>query len=282
MKRAFTLIELLVVIAIIAILAAILLPVLTQAKVAAKRSANLQYSKQDALAELMYSNDVDDMATPCQSSPGGYNDVFLANPYNVVTNRGQLIDPYVKNLFLQRCTLDPNANDTTLRVTPCTAAPAASKKLCGDFNATQRSNRGYNYFYLSPLMGSLAEFIPKAMSGVSRPSQTVMTVDSVWDMSAVRTPVGGGNWFIQAPSYWNSGTNWWFGPWGGGNWQNPTVGNLWFQYGGCYDFVKGNVTIAMVDGHAKNRPTTILWAGANPATSSVFDPEVYIWGGHTN
>lgn len=62
MKKAFTLIELLVVIAIIAILAAILFPVLSQAREAAKKAADISNLKQSALATLMYATDTDDTA----------------------------------------------------------------------------------------------------------------------------------------------------------------------------------------------------------------------------
>jgi prepilin-type N-terminal cleavage/methylation domain-containing protein len=60
-KRAFTLIELLVVIAIIAILAAILFPVFAQAKVQAKKTADLSNLKQSGVAFLIYTNDGDDL-----------------------------------------------------------------------------------------------------------------------------------------------------------------------------------------------------------------------------
>jgi len=59
-RNAFTLIELLVVIAIIAILAAILFPVFAQAKVAAKKTADLSNVKQLALGSAMYTSDNDD------------------------------------------------------------------------------------------------------------------------------------------------------------------------------------------------------------------------------
>ena len=59
-NRAFTLIELLVVIAIIAILAAILFPVFAQAKLAAKKTADLSNVKQISLGAIMYSGDSDD------------------------------------------------------------------------------------------------------------------------------------------------------------------------------------------------------------------------------
>lgn len=60
-RRAFTLIELLVVIAIIAILAAILFPVFAQARVAAKKTADLSNVKQIGLGVYMYATDNDDM-----------------------------------------------------------------------------------------------------------------------------------------------------------------------------------------------------------------------------
>jgi prepilin-type N-terminal cleavage/methylation domain-containing protein/prepilin-type processing-associated H-X9-DG protein len=60
-QKAFTLIELLVVIAIIAILAAILFPVFAQAKMAAKKAADLSNMKQTGTASLLYSADADDV-----------------------------------------------------------------------------------------------------------------------------------------------------------------------------------------------------------------------------
>lgn len=60
-NAGFTLIELLVVIAIIAILAAILFPVFAQAKVAAKKTADLSNLKQNMMATIMYAGDYEDV-----------------------------------------------------------------------------------------------------------------------------------------------------------------------------------------------------------------------------
>lgn len=86
MKRAFTLIELLVVIAIIAILAAILFPVFAQAKLAAKKTADLSNAKQIGLAAHMYATDVDDMLPPSNHrvSPANIQEVhwsWMMVPY---------------------------------------------------------------------------------------------------------------------------------------------------------------------------------------------------------
>ena len=120
------------------------------------------------------------------------------------------------------------------------------------------------------------EFTGRSLTSIGRPAQTINNVDSLWDRSSSGAPLGGGNWFVQAPSYWNSGTGWWFGPWA------FTNNGSWFQYGGAFDFVKGSVAMNFVDGHSKIYPTPALWAGSDPITYSVFDQEKYLWGGHTN
>ncbi len=107
MKKAFTLIELLVVIAIIAILAAILFPVFAQAKLAAKKTADLSNMNQIGKAIMMYANDNDDrsMVVDHEAEYGWYdglqvyvksNDVFRTPAYTRVAaadEDGEMVMP---------------------------------------------------------------------------------------------------------------------------------------------------------------------------------------------
>ena len=86
----FTLIELLVVIAIISILAAILFPVLSKAKEAAKKANCVSNSKQLTLGVVMYTGDVDDVLPPV-AYPTNY-------PLWV-----DLVQPYIRNAQVRIC-----------------------------------------------------------------------------------------------------------------------------------------------------------------------------------
>lgn len=93
-KSAFTLIELLVVIAIIAILAAILFPVFAQAKVAAKKTADLSNVKQLDLSVFMYNNDYDDGMPFCWGTAPSWL------PWHQATS------PYIKTVELWKSPVD--------------------------------------------------------------------------------------------------------------------------------------------------------------------------------
>ncbi len=105
-NNGFTLIELLVVIAIIAILAAILFPVLAQAREKARQTQCLSNAKQLALGVLMYAQDYDEELPPTQ------NDALVLWP--------DLIGPYIKNNQIRICPSDlgqptnPAPNSNTL------------------------------------------------------------------------------------------------------------------------------------------------------------------------
>lgn len=116
MKRAFTLIELLVVIAIIAILAAILFPVFSQAKEAAKKSSCLSNTKQLGVSTLLYLGDYDDNYP--QSAYSLDTKTYVGNIGLLIPGSGDrvfsqfdAVMPYMKNTGILVCPSNSPGND---------------------------------------------------------------------------------------------------------------------------------------------------------------------------
>ena len=122
-RRAFTLIELLVVIAIIAILAAILFPVFAQAKLAAKKTADLSNEKQLTLGLTMYAGDNDDHAPVTHHDLGAGETIADLYPWY------KPIQPYLKSDDLLH---SPALNDTPT-VFPAPVTLADWKKVRTDY-----------------------------------------------------------------------------------------------------------------------------------------------------
>jgi prepilin-type N-terminal cleavage/methylation domain-containing protein len=144
--RAFTLIELLVVIAIVAILAAILFPVFTQAKGAANAAACGSNVRQLALAVEMYKADHDGQyVLAAYATSGGFR---LWH---------DLTDPYVKNKEVWQC------NGSTLAKTEADGSPT--------------SHFGYNARYLTTIALDFSNFLTHTAvseSAIGAPSETVL------------------------------------------------------------------------------------------------------------
>lgn len=112
-QGGFTLIELLVVIAIISILAAILFPVFSQAKAAAKKTACLSNSKQLGIGLYMYLTDWDDVLmmanypNPTPGYTGPYTEFAWGDGPGVAQPLwADLIMPYCKNKQIFSCPTD--------------------------------------------------------------------------------------------------------------------------------------------------------------------------------
>lgn len=99
---AFTLIELLVVVAIIAILAAILFPVMAQAKIAAKKLTCLSNVKQLGAGTLLYASDFED-SLPLLFAPADENESGLFDPVRGVASWQNRVMPYVKSWRVMVC-----------------------------------------------------------------------------------------------------------------------------------------------------------------------------------
>lgn len=178
MKKAFTLIELLVVIAIIAILAAILFPVLAQARTAAKKSVAISNQKQIALGFVMYATDNDDMyprRSGCELG-SSINPKFRDASFNATATAGctgpfynsmtwqtwqKYVFPYVKNVDIfehplrQKNATDWNNNGQILN------------GFVINLGVMGASVGGYNSV---PINGG-------SQGGVARPSETMMLAE---------------------------------------------------------------------------------------------------------
>lgn len=108
MRRAFTLIELLVVIAIIAILAAILFPVFSQAREKARQAACSSNLRQIGTAMTMYTQDYDELLPDRRdlklSLPGGYRPWSGWPPSDPRVGWAAIVlEPYVRNGGIWSC-----------------------------------------------------------------------------------------------------------------------------------------------------------------------------------
>lgn len=183
------------VIAIIAILAAILLPVLTQAKNAAKKATCLNNLKQLGTATMLYTNDFDDTYYPHRFNCRDASNNFITCPTYLDGNGNRykwaqqltggaeqrlywifLLQPYTKSFGVFRCPSNPNsfAPDDTKAPT-CTGAGCQGTAYGG------QNSYGHNDAYLSPA-GAFADPAgqPKSVneSSVPRIASTIMITDS--------------------------------------------------------------------------------------------------------
>jgi len=271
-RSAFTLIELLVVIAIIAILAAILFPVFAQAREKARQTSCVSNFKQGSLAILMYVQDYDETMVPAEYGCCSYN------PDTGDRLWPQLVNPYTKNIQINKCLSDGfNTNATDLADMGYTNSSNAIEK---DYAYAITADFGYNYFYLSPLnalakadsIGNTTAFQGVTLAAIVRPANNIMLVDSVWNV-VNGAPQGGGNWLIETPSYYYGTGAYWFGGW---TIDNP---NNSMQYGETWPRHSGGMNIAFCDGHVKFEKLGQIIAGVNPRTYVVTDPAGYQWGG---
>lgn len=289
--KAFTLIELLVVIAIIAILASILFPVFAQAKASAKKVVCMSNFKQIGLGLTLYAADHDDgMPHVNQGAIGlpgwGYG------PPDVIW--GQLIDPYVKNWYLHRCPMDPNANDQALTVDPF-GNPVPPNHPAKYYYWAERSDVGLNYLFLSPwiyryMSDGYVGSEPINQSRIAQPAATIAAADSIWDRDTQRgNPVGGGNWVVEPPCIYDSNGAllvpttspnelWYYGGWVPN--PNGVPPFSWLEFGGVWFRHARQSNVTFMDTHARSQSVGSLTAGCDVRpyfAGRAFDGDKYLW-----
>lgn len=232
MKRtAFTLIELLVVIAIIAILAAILFPVFSQAKEAAKKTSCLSNHKQLALAIVMYAGDYDDIMCPR---------VLRVN--HVTLSWRSMTFPYVKSANLYKCPTNP-ARDALVADWTCDAAGDCGWNTEPGYFTSYNANWNWN-----GMGGPFGDNMTGVSMTVSpNPAQVITLVESSLRTSGVNLVV----------------------PWALGDLMTSpsktdgSQGHIWSH--------NGQSNFSFLDGHAKSMKPTATMNNVNnvdPAASS--------------
>ena len=253
MKKAFTLIELLVVIAIIAILAAILFPVFTQAKLAAKSTASLSNIKQHGTAHLIYAHNYDDRMVPAIVYGASNAYYWYGAAGSQFSTWGWNLQPYCKSgeIF----------ND------PQTTPPTITGTVPAHVNQSYWPQYGYNYTGLSPATNAITGtytnpllYVGRSQDQLDRPADMVMeAARNTLAESANQWWYGPGtivtrDGIVEAPDC-NNIIPWCFSNWGTGSWyagadymKNNEVAGAFT--GGVSLRKAGNAVVLFADGHA--------------------------------
>lgn len=262
LRRGFSLIELLIILAIITILAGFLFPVLAKARESARGAVCISNFKQVGAATMLYLADYNDQFTPVNQQlvdvPNSRNDRTWV----------QLLLPYSRNFNSFFC---PSAD----RSEPAVESGFDADLVAGDtttryYRASQHVNFGYNYQYLSPVVRNrdIWEARPVTLASLSRPSDTLMFLDSAGPEESGRGLVRGGSWLVVPPCRFRAdGTDTFT------NSREPieisTINYGWedgespFLYGGAWPWHSAGITVGMADGHARSYSLGKLAAGCD-------------------
>lgn len=192
-RNAFTLIELLVVIAIVAILTAILFPVFSRAKAQAQSAVCLSNFKQVYTSTFLYAMDYDDRYALSRYTHR--LDATSADDRTWV----QLLMPYGREFRLYKCPSDYTEGIASQAVFDEDLVPGDTYSRY--YTASKRTNIGYNYLYLSPLVQTNIFISPlsRAQTEINDPANMLMYGDSVYEVTPEGDPSGGGSYLIVPP-----------------------------------------------------------------------------------
>ena len=191
--RAFTLIELLVVVTVVAILAAIVLPVFNRAKEQAKASVCLSNFKQTTMSAMLYLADYDDRFALSRYST--QIDATSANDRTWV----QLVLPYGREFRIFRCPSDYTKRPESQAIFDADLVPGDTYSRY--YTVSKRTNLGYNYLYLSPLIKTQSFISPisRSHTDINDPAEMMVFGGSVHEVTEDGRPQGGGSYLIVPP-----------------------------------------------------------------------------------
>jgi prepilin-type N-terminal cleavage/methylation domain-containing protein len=285
--RAFTLAELLVVLAIVAVVAGIMFPVFLTVKASAKKTQCISNLRQISQATLMYASDYDDYFVlvnhqPAEE-PNSHNDRTWV----------QMILPYIHSFGIFQCPSD--ASDRPKPETSFDQDLVPGDIYSQFYSASLRTNAGYNFEYLAPIVKIRGEWtaLPKQTESIGDPSGTLMFVDSVFSVKNGR-PEGGGSWLVVPPcryeehggvvvdSFTSSPAS------RGAEVFSPNEGwDLLDQidspgllYGGAWPWHSGHMNVARTDGSVRTMSLQSLTAGCDLQENwrgEIVNDQLYMW-----
>jgi len=178
-KRAFTLIELLVVVAIIAILAAVLFPVFSQAREAARSTRCQSNLRQAGTALQMYAGDYDEELpfNPVTGPAGCERSLLRTEPEGWVSNS---LNTYVRSMEIWACPSDARADRASDNDGGACGAPGAPNY---EVNRARIYRVSYCYNYAgvqnpADLTGPIPPGFSRSIPQCLRPSEQAILWDS--------------------------------------------------------------------------------------------------------
>lgn len=284
-REGYSLVELLVVVAIVAILAAILFPVFLTVKNKAQSAWCMSNQRQVLAAGLLYYGD--------------YDERVVLTGYGV--NRGlqvegrtwvQLLLPYIRDFRVFECPGDYGFK-------PPSESTFDEDLIAGDtyakfYRASLRSNPGFNYLFLSPIVlvnGQGWFAVPRSLAEIASSAGTLAFVDSVYDRDESGRPQGGGAMLVMPPcryvmrsgnkvdapmppGYSNAALYRMSEGW---DWDNLLSPRL---YGGAWPWHAQRFNAAFMDGAVRSVPLGKLTAGCDVRPrwqGYITDESAYIW-----
>ncbi|HRI44519.1 MAG TPA: hypothetical protein PLV39_10175, partial [Fimbriimonadaceae bacterium] len=208
---------------------------------------------------------------------------------------GLLVQPYVKNLHVYRCTMDPNATDAGL-TRDSNENPVPINSPYVPYYWTARTNLGYNYDFLAPWLYGTGPLVissaPITLSQAANTARTFLFADSIWYRNPSNgAPQGGGNWVVEAPCVRNTAGAYLepldsIQPPANPRWYNYGQGwavnspNSWLVFGGLWGWHGGRANMSFLDGHSTNQTIAQIARGCNVRPGfqgAVFDHDAYQW-----